>query len=74
MEPWIEQESAGCAFADERLGKRFQSLLEQMAVGMGRPLPLACGDWAATKAAYRLLDNNPVVVPRFKSEICVIAG
>ena len=60
MEPWIEQESAGCAFADERLGKRFQFLLEQMAAGMGRALPLACGDWAATKAAYRFLDNNRV--------------
>ena len=64
MEPWIEQESAGCAFADERLGKRFQCLLEQMAAGMGRPLPLACGDWAATKAAYRFLDNNRVWAKR----------
>jgi hypothetical protein len=56
----MEQESAGCAFADERLGKRFQCLLEQMAAGMDRPLLLACGDWAATKAAYRFLDNNRV--------------
>ena len=42
------------------MGKRFQCLLEQMAAGMGRPLPLACGDWAATKAAYRFLDNDRV--------------
>ncbi len=43
METWIE-ELAGCAFADERLGKRLQRLLEWMAAGIGRPLPLACGE------------------------------
>lgn len=68
MEPWIEQESAGCTFADERLGKRFKRLLEQIAGGMGRPLPLACGDWAATKAAYRFFDNDRV------SEAEILAG
>ena len=41
-------------FADERLGKRFQRILEQIASGIGRPLPLAWGDWAAIMAAYRL--------------------
>jgi hypothetical protein len=28
--------------------------------GIGRTIPLACGDWAATKAAYRFLDNDRV--------------
>ncbi len=44
MEPWIELESAGCPFVDEWLGKFFQRLLEQMAAGIGRRLPLASGE------------------------------
>ncbi len=60
MGSWIDQELAGCRFADERLGKRFGVLMEQLSRGIGRTIPLACGDWAATKAAYRFLDNDRV--------------
>ncbi len=60
MGSWIDQELAGCEFADSRLGKRFGMLMEQLSTGLGRTLPLACGDWAATKAAYRFLDNDRV--------------
>ena len=49
-----------CKFADARLGKRFFMLMEQLSAGIGRTIPLACGDWAATKAAYRFLDNDRV--------------
>ncbi|HSW46191.1 MAG TPA: IS4 family transposase [Phycisphaerae bacterium] len=68
MESWIEQELAGCEFADARLGKRFGVLMEQLSTGLGQTLPLACGDWAGTKAAYRFLDNNRV------SEQEILAG
>jgi hypothetical protein len=68
MESWIETELAGCAFADERLGKRFGILMEQLSKGLGDTIPLACGDWAATKAAYRFLDNGRV------SEAEILAG
>jgi hypothetical protein len=30
MESWIDQELASCRFADERLGKRFGMLMEQL--------------------------------------------
>lgn len=60
MGSWIDQELAGCSFADARLGKRFGTLMEQLSKGLGRTIPLACGDWAATKAAYRFLDNDRV--------------
>jgi hypothetical protein len=60
MSSWIDQELAGCSFADERLGKRCAVLMEQLSTGLGRTIPLACGDWAATKAAYRFLDNDRV--------------
>ncbi|MGA9208649.1 MAG: transposase DNA-binding-containing protein, partial [Terriglobales bacterium] len=68
MRSWIDQELAGCSFADARLGKRFGMLMEQLSKGIGRPIPLACGDWAATKAAYRFLDNDRV------SEAEILAG
>ena len=68
MGSWIDQELAGCQFADERLGKRFSMLMGQLSTGLGRTIPLACGDWAATKAAYRFLDNARV------SEREILAG
>ena len=57
MKPWIENELKGCEFADVRLGKRFKTIVEKLATGIGRSLPFACQDWANTKAAYRFLDN-----------------
>ena len=68
MGSWIDQELAGCSFADERLGKRFGVLMQQLSKDIGRTIPLACGDWAATKAAYRFLDNDRV------SEAGILAG
>jgi hypothetical protein len=68
MGSWIDQELAGCKFADVRLGKRFSMLMDQLSDGIGRTIPLACGDWAATKAAYRFFDNDRV------SEAEILAG
>ena len=51
INPWWESELAGCAFVDERLGQRLRKLLERMAGAIGASLPLACQDWANTKAA-----------------------
>src|SRR5829696_6653931 len=49
---WLDEELAGSTFADARLGQRLRRLLEQLGGAMGASLPLACQDWAATKAAY----------------------
>jgi Transposase DNA-binding len=57
---WIEQETAGCEFEDARLGRRFRNLLEQIGDAVGESIPLACQDWANTKAAYRFLSNDRV--------------
>ncbi|MBP2312960.1 IS4/Tn5 family transposase DNA-binding protein [Azospirillum soli] len=65
---WIEDELAGCHFADERLGRRLSTLLDQMAGAMGDSIPLACQDWANTKAAYRFFANDRV------SEAVILAG
>jgi hypothetical protein len=57
---WIDREIAECRFADGRLGSRLRTLLVQMAGAMGESIPLACQDWANTKAAYRFFANDRV--------------
>jgi hypothetical protein len=57
---WVGRELADCEFKDERLGKRFRSLLEQLSSSPGDSIPLVCQDWANTKAAYRFFDNDRV--------------
>ena len=68
MDAWVEHETAGCPFPDRRLSKRFCTLLEALSCGMGDSLPMACQDWAATKAAYRFLGNPRV------DEATILAG
>jgi len=65
---WIDRELAGCDFEDERLHKRFRVLLEKLSTGLGESIPLACQDWANTKAAYRFFSNDRV------SEADILAG
>src|SRR5688572_5557142 len=65
---WVDREIAGCAFRDERLGKRFRSLLERLAASPGETIPFACQDWANNKAAYRFLDNDRI------NEADILAG
>jgi hypothetical protein len=55
---WIDAELAGCALGDKRLCGRLRPLLHQLEGAMGAPLPLACQDWANTKAAYRFLSSE----------------
>ncbi len=57
---WVDREVAACEFKDERLGKRFRSLLERLSSSPGDSIPLVCQDWANTKAAYRFFDNDRV--------------
>jgi hypothetical protein len=57
---WIDPEIAACEFADARLGKRFRSLLERLGDSVGESIPMACQDWAKTKAAYRFFANERV--------------
>lgn len=65
---WLDAELAGCTFADDRLAKRLRALLERLGGAIGASLPLACQDWAATKAAYRFFANDRV------SEGGILAG
>ena len=60
---WIDQELEGAYFQDVRLEKRLRTLLGLMSNGIGQTIPLACQDWANTKAAYRFFSN-----PRISEE------
>ena len=57
---WFDREVAGCSLADRRLNKRLRNLLERMGDAMGASIPLACQDWANTKAAYRFFSNDRI--------------
>lgn len=65
---WFDRELSGSSFADERLGKRLRKLVELMGNALGSTVPLACQDWANTKAAYRFFSNDRV------SEAEILAG
>jgi hypothetical protein len=57
---WIDEELAACPLPDQRLRQRLQQLLQQFSSGLGESIPLACQDWAHTKAAYRFFSNERV--------------
>ena len=55
---WIDNELAASSLGDRRLVERLRRLLGQLGDAIGQPLPFACQDWAATKAAYRFFANE----------------
>lgn len=55
---WVDDELAACDLGDRRLVERLRRLLRQLGGAIGQPLPLACQDWAGTKAAYRFSSNE----------------
>lgn len=57
---WLDDEIVSAGLPDKRLARRLHRLLEQMSAAPGQPVPVACGDWAATKAAYRFFANPRV--------------
>ncbi len=54
---WIDDEFKESKFSDERLGKRLCKIVKQLFDKMGNSIPMACQDWANTKAAYRFFSN-----------------
>jgi len=59
-EDWLSREVDKSAFSDKRLGDRFYHILSQLNASIGKPIPMACQDWASTKATYRFLSNDAV--------------
>jgi transposase-like protein/transposase Tn5 family protein len=65
---WFNQELADCKLTDARLHKRLHTVLAQIGNNPGQSIPLACQDWANTKAAYRFFANDRV------SEADILSG
>ncbi|NBU20708.1 transposase [bacterium] len=57
MTSWIDSELEGSKFKDERLGKRFLKIVKSLSEKLGESVPIACQDWANTKADYRFFSN-----------------
>jgi hypothetical protein len=57
---WLKDELKGYRFFDARLARRMQELASQLWGHRGQSIPMACQDWANTKAAYRFLSNAHV--------------
>jgi hypothetical protein len=60
LSAWLTQELDGFRFHDARLARRFSELAAQLWDNLGQSIPLACQDWANTKAAYRFFANGHV--------------
>src|SRR3990167_589892 len=57
---WAATEMQMVDLGDERLNKRLISLLGTLSNHPEESIPVACGGWAETKAAYRFFDNPNV--------------
>lgn len=64
----ISEEFKSCELGDKRLNRRLNVFTEQLYENIGKSIPLACENWGAAKAAYRLLNNKHV------SENQILAG
>ena len=57
---WSVAELHTVDLGDQRLNRRLQATAEQLAAQPQASINQACEDWAATKASYRLFDNEKV--------------
>jgi hypothetical protein len=60
MEGWAAQELQYAQLGDARRHKRLVRLVEDLAAQPNESVPQACGDWAATKAAYEFWKSPPI--------------
>lgn len=86
MQAWIEQETRGVDFGDQRLDARYRILLEQLSDKPSLSIPAACQGAAETAAAYRFFDNEKTdaamvlqphrqaTLERIRAEVVVIAA
>ncbi len=57
---WAEEEFKGIDLCDKRLNKRAILLAEQLAAKPTASIPMACGGWVETQAAYRFMAHDDV--------------
>lgn len=57
---WAAAELGRANLGDARLNRRLVQVAERLGAQPGASIPVACGSWAETQAAYRLLANEAV--------------
>jgi len=57
---WAVAELGGAKLGDARLNRRLVRVAERLGAQPGASIPVACGGWAETQAAYRLLAHEAV--------------
>lgn len=55
---WVEKEFKTLELGDVRRERRLKQMADDFYTQPGASIPRASGEWAGTKAAYRLLDNE----------------
>jgi Transposase Tn5 dimerisation domain/Transposase DNA-binding len=60
MQEWILGETTGADFGDNRLDRRFRTVLDTMSQQPSLKFPAGCNGRAEMEAAYRFLDNDKV--------------
>lgn len=55
---WAQEELSGIELGDARLEKRAAVLLDELGKKPSASIPMACGGWGETLAAYRFLGNE----------------
>lgn len=58
LAPWVSEEMRATDLGDQRLNRRLQDVLAQLAAQPTASIPAACGGRAEMEAAYRLFDND----------------
>jgi Transposase DNA-binding/Transposase Tn5 dimerisation domain len=57
---WVAEEMADADLSDQRLNRRLNLILSQLAQHPTASIPAACNGYAETAAAYRFFDNDKV--------------
>lgn len=60
MLSWVEQELQGVNLGDALLNSRLMKMVNDFAANPNASIPQACGEWNATKAAYRFFSSERV--------------
>jgi hypothetical protein len=60
MQAWVEKELRTSDLGDERLNKRFATILDELSQKPSVGISTACEDWANTLGCYRFFDNDRV--------------
>lgn len=55
---WVAAEFDGLDLGDERLNKRARKIMGHLAAKPAASIPMACGGWGETQAAYRFFVNE----------------